>query len=103
MQDADDIVNRVFVNRDARIAVLNDDILDFLLRILDVEEYHVDARCEDLLRGRCIKVKRRAHHFALAFLENAFLLDALDDIFQLVFGDGGSFLALARDLERKGA
>ena len=103
VQDADDIVNRVFVDRDARIAVLDNDVLDFLLRIFYVEEYHVDARREDFFCGRLVKVERRAHHFALAFLEHAFLLDALDDVFQLVLGDGGSLLALARDSEREGA
>ena len=103
VQDTHDVVDRVLIHRDPRVAVLNDDLLDLLLAVLDVDEHHVHARREDLLGGRFVKVQRRADHLALAFLQNAFLLDALNDVFQLILGHAGSVLAAAGDFERHSA
>ncbi len=101
VQDADNIVGRVFKDRNARVTVFENAFLDFFGAVLDIDKHHIHARREDLLGSRFVKVQRRAHHLALALFQNALFLNALHNIFQLVFGHARRVVLTAGDFERE--
>ena len=101
MQNADDVVDIALIHGDARIALADDQIMDLVLVVLNIDRGDVNARRQYLLRGLFVKFQRRLHQLAFLFLEDTLLLDAFDDVFELVLCHGGGVLFDMPDLHHK--
>ena len=101
VQDTDDVVDVVFIDGNARVALADDQVVDILHAVVDVDNGHIDAGGQYLLRGLFVEFQRRLHEFGFLLFEDTFLLDALDDVFELVLGDRGGALLDVSDLHDK--
>ncbi len=83
VEDADDLVDRVLVDRDPAVALLDDDVDRLLHRGGRGERDHRDARDHDLVDALVAELDDRVDHLLLLGLEDALLAAALDEDRQL--------------------
>ena len=98
MENADNMVNRAFVHGNSWISVFNDDILDFFRRVINADKCDINPRSENFLGSSFVKVKCGANHLAFALFKNAFFLNALNNVFKLIFSNWRSVTAAACNL-----
>ena len=98
MNNADDIVDGAFVDRNTGNLALFCKLDRFLPAVLHVQCDHIHTRGDDLLRLNFVKLQRRAHKVALGFLQHPFFLDGFHQIFQLFLGDRRFVLLAAGQL-----
>ena len=87
VEDADDVVDRLLVDRDARVAVADDHVDDLLERRILGERRDVDARDHHLVDALLAQLEHRADHLLLLGLDDALLAAALDEDHQLLGRD----------------
>ena len=87
VEDPDDVVRRAFVERDARVADVRDDLEDLVGRCVDVDRDDVRARDHDLVHRLLRDGEDRRDHPLLALLKDPPRLTGLDQRLDLVLGD----------------
>ena len=87
VEHADDVIDGVGVDGNARLAALDDDLHGVVEGGVGLDGDHVDARHHDLADGGVGELEDVVDHLALVFFEHALLLADLDQQAQLVFGD----------------
>ena len=87
MYGADDVVQGLFVDREAGDGAVLGQGEDLLPAVLDVDSHDVHPGGDDLLDLDLVKVQRRLYQVAFLFLQHAFLLDGFDDVLELLLGD----------------
>ena len=87
VEDADDVVDRLLVDRDARVARDDDRVDDLVERRVLGECRDVDARHHHLVHALLAQLEHRADHLLLFGLDDALLAAALDEDQQLLGGD----------------
>ncbi len=97
VEDADDLVDRLLVDRDPRVALLDDEVDRLLERRVRPDPGDRDARDHDLVDAPLAELDDRVDHLLLLGLEDALLAAALDDQAELLGGD----LRLARRRRRR--
>ena len=101
LQDADDVVHAVLIDRDAAVAGglhLGEDLLQ---RVVHVDGLHVHPGGEDALRRQIAEGQGGMHEIPLLRVQVALVRHVLDDVVELVLGDGDLAVALgeaAREL-----
>ena len=88
VEHADDVVDVLLVDRDARVALAHDGLDDLAQRGVDLERDHVHARDHDLVGALLAELEHAADHLLLLGLDGALLGAALDEDAQLLAGDG---------------
>ena len=83
VEDPDDLVDRVLVDRDPAVALLDDDVDRLLHRRVDGEGDHRDPRHHHLVDALVAELDDRVDHLLLLGLEDALLAAALDEDLQL--------------------
>ncbi len=87
VEDADDLVDRLLVDRDPAMALLDDLVDRFLERRRCGQARDRDPRHHDLVEAALPELDDRVDHLLLLRLENALLAAPLDDQPELLGGD----------------
>ena len=85
MDQTDNIVDRIFVNRDAGNPAFLGKGKDLLPAVLDIERDHIDTGSNNLLHLNFIKLQSRLDKITFSFFQHPFFLDGFHNIFQFFF------------------
>ena len=96
VQDADDVVDGILIDRDAGIWGIVCRFQHFLPVILDVDGKHVHTRRDDLIGQHIAKVERALQKLRPVLIDDAFVFNRLKDRLKVILRNGGAAFPKAR-------
>ena len=93
LEDADDVVNAPLVHGQAAVVLGLDLGEDVLQTVLDIDGLQVHPGGQDALHRHLAELQGGGNELALLFVQAALLGHVLDDIVELILGDGDLRLA----------
>ena len=95
MQDADDIITGIFINRKSGVRNLHILLQQFIIRSSNRNHGHIGTGNHNITYTGISEVHYVCDHFLFFVLDNAFFLTDIYHSDQLIFGDGfGTFVCI---------
>ena len=90
IQDAHHMVNGALVDRITGELGLSDGIEDMIHAVMELKTNDIDTGSQNIRRVQIGEFQGGLQQFGLAFVDNAFVLSGIQQVFQLLLGNGNS-------------